>query len=382
MLPYGSQQITEEDIESVTKALKSRLLTTGPLVEKFEKKISEATGAKYVTAVSNGTSALHLACLASGLGEGDVAIVPAISFLATANAVRYCGAEVLFSDVDPNTGLLTQETLTETIKKAESRNLKIKLVLPVHLTGRTVDLQGIKGVCEARGIKIIADSCHAIGGDYKGIPVGAAKFEDIATFSFHPVKTIVTGEGGAITTYSEKIFEYAKKMRNHGIIKKNYKEPWIYEMQELGYNYRITDFQCALGISQLSRLKSIVMKRSYLVKKYNEKIGKISKYIKTPENFSKTDKIGWHLYSPRINFQKLGVSRATFMDRLREKGVASQVHYIPINKQPYYRKRYGNIKLAGAERYYKQTLSLPLHTNMEDKDINKVLRALKFAANT
>ena len=171
-------------------------------------------------------------------------------------------------------------------------------------------------------------------------------------------------------------------MRNHGIIKKNYKEPWIYEMQELGYNYRITDFQCALGISQLSRLKSIVMKRSYLVKKYNEKIGKISKYIKTPENFPKTDKIGWHLYSPRINFQKLGVSRATFMDRLREKGVASQVHYVPINKQPYYRKRYGNIKLAGAERYYKQTLSLPLHTNMEDKDINKVLRALKFAANT
>ena len=379
MLPYGSQQITEKDIDAVIKSLKSDFLTTGPLVEKFEKKICEATKSKYAVAVSSGTAALHLACLASGLGDGDVAIVPAISFLATANAVRYCGAEVLFCDVDPDSGLMTETTLANALEEAKNRNLRIKVVLPVHLTGRTVDLMKIKDICISRKIKIIADSCHAIGGELNGVPVGAAKIEDMATFSFHPVKTIVTGEGGAVTTSSEKVFKYIKKMRNHGMVRKKNKAPWMYELHELGYNYRITDFQCALGISQLSRLKSIVKKRNQLVSYYNERIEEISEHLKKPKSSSEPSRAGWHLYSPRINFKKLGVPRDEFMKRLLKKGVGSQVHYIPINAQPYYKKRYGYKKLDGASTYYENTLSLPLHNNMREEDVNKVLKALKFA---
>ena len=379
MLPYGSQQITEKDIDAVIKSLKSDFLTTGPLVEKFEKKICEATKSKYAVAVSSGTAALHLACLASGLGDGDVAIVPAISFLATANAVRYCGAEVLFCDVDPDSGLMTETTLVKALEEAKNRKLRTKVVLPVHLTGRTVDLMKIKDICISRKIKIIADSCHAIGGELNGVPVGAAKIEDMATFSFHPVKTIVTGEGGAVTTSSEKVFKYIKKMRNHGMVRKKNKAPWMYELHELGYNYRITDFQCALGISQLSRLKSIVKKRNQLVSYYNKRIEEISEHLKKPKSSSEPSRAGWHLYSPRINFKKLGVPRDEFMKRLLKKGVGSQVHYIPINAQPYYKKRYGYKKLDGASTYYENTLSLPLHNNMREEDVNKVLKALKFA---
>ena len=379
MLPYGVQQITEKDIEAVIRALKSKLLTTGPLVEKFEKKIAETTAAKYAVAVSSGTAALHLACLASGLGRGDVAIVPAISFLATANAVRYCGAEVLFCDVDPTTGLMTEETFNDAIEEATRKNLRIKVVLPVHITGRTVDLVKIKKVCASRKIKLIADSCHAIGGEYNGLPVGAARIEDMSTFSFHPIKTIVTGEGGAVTTCDEKIFQYLKKMRNHGMVRKKSKDLWVYELHELGYNYRLTDFQCALGISQLSRLKDTVKKRQQLVNFYNERIEELSEHLKMPKSSSQLTRVGWHLYSPRIDFKKLGVSRREFMKRLSDKGIGSQVHYIPINSQPYYKKRYGYRKLFGADTYYKNTLSLPLHNNMEEGDVRKVLRALKFA---
>ena len=257
-LPYGRQNIEKEDIEAVIEALNGDLLTTGPIVNLFESKFAKLTGAKYAVAVSNGTAALHLACLACGLGEGDVAIVPAISFLATANAPSFCGSKVIFCEVEANTGIMNAQTFEAAILQAKEKGLNVKVVIPVHLTGRPVDLTAIKKIAAANKIKVIADSCHALGGEIGQVPIGACKYEDFSTFSFHPVKTICTGEGGAITTNNKNLADFMKTMRHHGITKRSRENPWLYKMDRLGFNYRITDFQCALGISQLGKLEKMV----------------------------------------------------------------------------------------------------------------------------
>lgn len=377
MLPYGRQQIDEDDVQAVIDALKSDFLTTGPCVEKFETALCQATGADYSVACSNGTTALHLACMAIDLKEGQHAIVPSVTFLATANAVRYCGAEVLFCDVDPNTGLMTPETFRDALDKAKKQGFDVRAVLPVHLAGRPVDLAGIKQIADKHGIKVIADACHAIGGQYSDRSIGSAYFETCSVFSFHPVKTIATGEGGAITTNDASIAQRMREARHHNMIKEQGAAPWAYQMKALGYNYRMTDIQCALGASQLKKLERFVERRRALVQLYNQVFDDISPHIRPHHQMPESQNISWHLYSARIDFDALALSRQFIMEELRQRGVGTQVHYIPVHTQPYYRDRYGDLFLLGADEYYRTTLSFPLYPSMEDCDVDCVVNALR-----
>lgn len=377
MLPYGRQQIDEDDIQAVTQALRGDFLTTGPYVEQFERSLCEVTGSQYAVACSNGTTALHLACMALHLKEGDCAIVPSVTFLATANAVRYCGADVFFADVDPETGLITAESFEEALDKAKKKGLNVRAVLPVHLAGRPVDLKAIRDISDPDSIKIIADSCHALGGEYENSPIGSGNFEHLSTFSFHPVKTIATGEGGAITTNDKAMAQHMREIRHHNMVKDQDMMLWQYEMKALGYNYRITDIQCALGISQLQKIEKFVEKRRTLVDLYNSLLDNVSPHIQTHDQMPDDQKTSWHLYSARFDFEKLGISRQSMMKELKKRGIGSQVHYIPVHSQPYYRKLYGEISLAGADNYYKKTLSLPLYPSMTEQDVHHVIEALK-----
>ena len=374
MLPYGKQSIDSDDIGAVVETLKSDFLTTGPKVEEFEQALCAATGAQDAVVCSNGTTALHLACLALGLGPEDAVIVPSVTFLATANAARYCGAEVIFSDVNPDSGLLEASNLEDALAANSDKN--IRAVFPVHLGGHCVDMKAIETVARKHDIKIIADSCHALGGEYDGKPVGACAHEDMATFSFHPVKTIAMGEGGAVTTNNP---EWAKKMRTlrtHGMQKTPKIGPWSYDMQQIGFNYRASDIHCALGVSQLKKLGQFVKRRSELAELYTSLLKPLGNVILSPEG-GYENKAGWHLYAARIDFETLGLSRGEVMDALLEKGIGSQVHYIPIHTQPYYTDLYGQQTLSGAETYYNHTLSLPLYPDLKDEDVRYVVDTLK-----
>ena len=380
VLPYGYQDIDQDDIDVVSDALTGEFLTTGPLVENFETALKNLTDAKYAVTCSSGTAALHLACMALGIKRGDWVIVPSITFLATANAVRYCQADVLFCDVDPNTGLITPETLRNAIQDARKRGLKIKAVIVVHLTGRHVDLKKIKEITQVNKLELIADSCHAIGGAYDNMPIGKSYYEQINTFSFHPVKAFTTGEGGAITTNNEKLASAIRQMRSHNMIKDGSNEnKWQYVMNDIGYNYRLSDIQCALGISQLKKLKGFKQKRSRLVKFYNSKLKKFFPKITTPDRYGPTifESVNWHLYSILIDFKSLKISRGKFMENLRQKKINTQVHYIPVHTQPYYTKLYGSLNMPGSMEYFERTLSLPLFTKMHKDDIEIVVKALE-----
>ena len=376
MLPYGRQTIEQDDIDAVIDALKSDFLTTGPLIEQFEQKLCDITKAKYAVACSNGTTALHLACMAIGLQKGDYAIVPSLTFLATANAVRYCGADVIFCDVDRETGLMTAETLEQALSKAQEQNLTVKAILPVHLTGRPVDMQTIQSIAQEHGIKIITDACHAIGGTYQNQPIGSGHFEDMAAFSFHPVKTIAMGEGGAITTNNKAFADHMRTLRHHAMSPKDNGGVWEYEMKELGYNYRVTDMQCALGLSQLNKIENFINKRQELVTLYNQKLENLSSFI-TPHKQENDNQVSWHLYTIQVDFDGLGTTRSEFMAQLKEQGVGTQVHYTPVHTQPYYEDLYDKQELPGATHYYTHTLSLPLYPLMEEQDVNIVIKALK-----
>ena len=380
VLPYGYQDIDQDDIDIVSDALTGEFLTTGPLVENFETALKNLTDAKYAVTCSSGTAALHLACMALGIKKGDWVIVPSITFLATANAVRYCQADVLFCDVDPNTGLITPETLRNAILDARERGLKIKAVIVVHLTGRHVDLKEIKEITHINKLELIADSCHAIGGVYDNMPIGKSYYEQINTFSFHPVKAFTTGEGGAITTNNQKLASAIRQMRSHNMIKDGSNEnKWQYVMNDIGYNYRLSDIQCALGISQLKKLKGFKQKRSRLVKFYNSKLQKFFPKITTPDRYGPKifESVNWHLYSILIDFKALKISRGKFMENLRQKKINTQVHYIPVHTQPYYTKLYGSLNIPGSIEYFERTLSLPLFTKMHKDDIEFVVKALE-----
>jgi UDP-4-amino-4,6-dideoxy-N-acetyl-beta-L-altrosamine transaminase len=374
MLPYGRQCIEEDDIAAVAEVLRGDFLTTGPKVDEFEKSLCAATGAQHAIACSNGTTALHLAALALGLGEGDAVIVPSMTFLATANAVRYTGADVVFSDVDPNTGLMGSSHLQEAISRSGGKNLRA--VFPVHLAGQCVDLSALRPVAEKAGIKIVTDCCHAIGGTYNNNPVGSGVDEDMATFSFHPVKTIAMGEGGAVTTNRSDWAEKMKRLRSHGIIRRPEVGPWFYEMPELGYNYRASDIQCALGVSQMKKLERFVFRRREIVSLYDKAFADMAPAVMPPARAENCNP-AWHLYAVRIDFEALGLSRVEVMARLLEKGVGTQVHYIPVHTQPYYRERCGDFSLPGAKKYYERTLSLPLYPAMTDDNVLYVVEELR-----
>lgn len=373
MISYGQQTIDDDDIAAVVDVLKGKYLTTGPKVRAFEEGLASLTGAKHVIACANATTALHLATIALGIGPGDAVIVPSITFLATANSVRFAGADIIFSDVDPNTGLMSKTHLQDAFSRRGSLN--VKAVYPVHLTGQCVDLAALKSVADEHNIKIVADSCHAIGGHVNGYPVGACQYEDISTFSFHPVKTIACGEGGCLITNHDVIAATARKARSHGMESEPDAGPWAYTMRELGYNYRITDIQCALGLSQLKKLPRFANRRRELVAKYNELLNNIP-HLETIKTLPYGDAVR-HLFSVLIDFDAAGVSRAEIMTRLKNKGIGTQVHYIPVHTQPYYTRLYGQQRLAGAEAYYSRTLSLPLYPNLTDQNLQHIAQSLR-----
>ena len=391
MLPYSRQSIDESDIRAVAEALTSDWLTTGPKVEAFEADFAERVGADHAVCCSSGTAALHLALEAIWLSEGDRVIVPAITFLATANAARFLGADVVFSDVDPKTGLMMAEHAEAALEGTGGD--RIKAVLPVHLAGQCGDAAALQDLAASHGLKIIEDACHALGGCCRSggeiHPIGACSNSDLAAFSFHPVKAITTGEGGMVTCRNTDLAARLRTMRNHGMSRDervfqnaalafegDEPNPWYYEMEEIGFNYRLSDIQCALGLSQLARLDAFVAKRRLLAARYQRELEPLAPALR-PLARAPDCEPAWHLFIVLIDFDEIGMTRAQVMRALGERGIKSQVHYIPLYHQPYYRQRYGRRKLPGAEAYYARCLSLPLFPAMEEEDVERVCAALK-----
>jgi UDP-4-amino-4,6-dideoxy-N-acetyl-beta-L-altrosamine transaminase len=393
-LPYGRQQIDESDIDAVVQVLRGDWLTTGPAVKRFEQVLAQRVGAQYAISCNSGTAALHLACLALDLKPGVAAIVPTITFLATANAVRMTGAEVIFADVDPDNGLLTAATLEEAFARADQAGLAVKAIFPVHLAGQCPDLAALRHLAQARGAAVIEDACHAIGTyhacpDGSAAPVGACRLSDMAVFSFHPVKTIACGEGGAVTTNDPALKHRLEILRSHGMIRepadfhnqtlgfdaKGEANPWYYEMAEVGWNYRLSDIHAALALSQLSRLDHFVEERRSLAQRYDDMLAPLGRLL-APIRRSRGCLPAWHLYAVLIDFDELGVERSRIMNQLKQAGIGTQVHYIPVHRQPYYRRDNPGLELPGAEDYYRRTLSLPLFVGMTPADVKRIVGTL------
>jgi UDP-4-amino-4,6-dideoxy-N-acetyl-beta-L-altrosamine transaminase len=385
-LPYGRQTIEDDDIAAVNAALKSDFLTGGPLVNQYEAAFAAAVGAKHAVACNSGTAALHLAILGLDIMPCDIVIVPTLTFLATANVVRMAGAEVVFADVDPNTGLLTAETFEAAIA-TKKNNGRVRAAIPVHLNGQICDLRILEQIANKHQIALVEDACHALGERN----VGATEHSVAACFSTHPVKAIATGEGGVVTTAEENFAARLRQLRSHGMTRtpSNFKNtdlafsngtpnPWYYEMQEIGWNYRLPDVLCALGISQLRKLDRFATRRREIAALYERLLMPLASAIRPVSGANAVH--GWHLYAVRIDFQSLGIKRAHFMKALREEGIGTQVHYIPVHKQPYYRQLYGEISLPGADAYYQGCLSLPLFPSMSDEDVERVVSALSRIA--
>lgn len=393
-LPYGQQYIDDEDILSVVDILKSPYLTTGPAVNRFELAFAEITGARQAVVCANGTAALHIGAMALDLEPGDVVVVPAVTFLATANAARYIGAEVVFADVDAATGLMMPEHLDAAIARAPKRP---KAVFPVHLGGPCCDMPELARIAAGHGLQIMEDACHALGttGDMGGraFKAGDCAWSDLAIFSTHPVKMLTMGEGGVVTLNDDVRAERLRRLRSHGMTRElsqftnkglelasdGSANTWYYEMHEVGYNYRATDMQCALGLSQLRKMNKFVERRRALVARYRSALkqsGLASVSIPVPDSRLS---VGWHLFRVSIDFKTVGKDRQQVMKALRSQGVGSQVLYIPLYHQPYYRDRYGTMSLPGAERYYERTLALPLFYSMKDSDVDRVVNALSAA---
>lgn len=391
-LPYGKHSIDDEDVKAVAEALRSDFLTTGPTVDAFEAALTERMQVPHAVVCINGTAALHLAAAALEIGVGDVIIVPAITFSGTANGPSMTGADIVFADVDAETGLLTGNALEEAIEHAK-RIGRPKAVFPVHLNGQCVNMAEISGIAAANGLLVVEDACHAIGGAIPGpdgdeTPVGSCAWSDAAMFSFHPVKTIAMGEGGAVTTRDEGVAKRLRLLRNHGITRDpesfvdreaafgadGSTNPWYYEMQALGHNYRAPDINCALGLSQLKKLDRFAAKRAQLVAAYHEKIGALAPLVRNVTHPAKNTV--WHLYVVRIDFDAAGISRGDVMRGLAERGIGSQVHYIPVPDQPYWRNRVGQSRFPGAQAYYESVLTLPMFYDMNLSDVDRVLAAL------
>ena len=389
-LPYGRQCIDDADVAAVVAALRSDTLTTGPRVEAFETAFAKVVGAPHAVAVANGTAALHLALLTLDLRPGDVCIVPTLTFLATANAVRFAGGEVVFSDVDPDTALMRPQDLEEAIARAGDR--RVRAILPVHYAGQMADLSALAKIAARVGAVIIEDACHALGArDAHRTGAGACVDSAMATFSFHPVKTIACGEGGMITTADAITAARLRKLRSHGMERDldafvdptlardedGERATWAYEMPALGYNYRLTDIQCALGLSQLAKLDRFLERRRALVARYHEALAALGPHVIAQP--IEPGVPGWHLMVALIDYSAVGRSRSIVMRELRARGIGSQVHYIPVHRQPYYAQRYGPLDLDGAERFYRRCLSLPLFPTMLDTDVDHVVSALGAA---
>jgi len=380
LLPYGRQTIEDDDVAAVAAALRDDFLTTGPRVEAFEAAFAEYVGAKHAIACANGTAALHLAMLGLGVGQGEVAIAPSITFLATANCARYVGAEVVFADVDPETGLMTPATLEEAIGRRG--RLPVGAVLPVHLRGDLCELPALRKIADNAGAAVVEDACHALGtrtviSDLRAT-TGDNRWSDLAVFSFHPVKTMTTAEGGMLTTGDALLAQRLRHLRSHGMIRREGADPWWYEMPEMGFNYRLPDVLCALGLSQLAKLDRLVERRRALTRRYEAALAPLAMLARPAARPAWSDP-ALHLMTVLIDFPLAGRSRRQVVDRLRELGIGSQVHYIPVHRQPYYVSRYGEAHLPGADAWYARCLTLPLFPTMADSDVDRVVAALADA---
>jgi UDP-4-amino-4,6-dideoxy-N-acetyl-beta-L-altrosamine transaminase len=387
-LPYTQHHIEQDDIAAVVKVLSGDLIAQGAGVDAFERALAKVVGAVDGVACSSGTAGLHLALTALGVGEGDVCIAPAVTFVATATAARLCGAEVVFADVDPHTGLMTAETLRAAASRA---GRPVKVALPVHLGGRLCDMPAIASVADEMGFSIVEDCCHALGSATQANGrAGSCLYAAASVFSFHPAKTIACGEGGAVTTNDVQLADKMRRLRNHGCTREvrlfvdpalscdadGERNPWSYEHQELGFNYRMTDIEAALGSSQLGKLQRFSQIRRQLADLYDQELASAYPHIRPVTGQDGSD-LTLHLYTVCVNWAGLGVSRANFMNRLLESHIGTQVHYIPVYRQPYFAKRYGDMRLSGAEAYYESALSLPLFSSMEANDVQRVTQAIK-----
>ncbi len=390
-LPYSKQSIDKDDIKSVEKVLKSNFLTTGPEVLNFENKVKDIVGARFCVSCNSGTSGLHLASLSAGIAKNDNVIVPTVTFAATANAPKLTGANVIFSDVDPKSGLMTKEHFLDALNKCKKLP---KAVFPVHLNGHHVDLREIRDICLNKNILIIEDACHAFGGkiiDDKNnlVPTGSCHYSDMTVFSFHPVKAIATGEGGVVTTNNKEFAHKLKSFRNHGLTR-NVEEfsihelaydendkinSWYYEIQNLGFNYRISDINCALGLSQLRKLNNFINKKTELSNYYDKKIKENFNNIH-PIKKSKFGISGYHLYPILVDFEHFGFSKNYFMEKLKSFNIGTQVHYIPVHLQPLYRTNNSNTGFNGAKKYYRNVISLPFYPDLSHKDIDYIISSI------
>ncbi|HVP06885.1 MAG TPA: UDP-4-amino-4,6-dideoxy-N-acetyl-beta-L-altrosamine transaminase [Candidatus Acidoferrum sp.] len=393
-LPYGRHRVTEDDRKAVAAVLTSDWLTQGPAVGQFEGALSDCIGAREVVACSSGTAALHLAMLALGIGPGDAVVTSANTFLASASCARYVGADVAFADIDAETGNLSYSSVERLIREDGAHC--IKAILPVHFAGQPCDIVGIRNLATSHGARVVEDACHALGAEYcdngEWIRVGSCRHSDMTVFSFHPVKHVAMGEGGAISTDDPEMATRLRLFRNHGMRKDGFVDralattpdgrvnPWYYEMHELGFNYRLTDIHAALGQSQLMRLPQSLERRREIAARYDELIAKRFDPRAVRSLTKVTDvKHAYHLYVVQIDFDELEVDRATVMTGLREAGVGTQVHYIPVPLQPYYRKLYPSAseQIPETLSYYRQALSLPMYPELTDRDVENVVETLE-----
>ena len=393
-LPYGRQHVTPQDIEAVTRVLQSDWLTQGPTIAEFEAALGKAVSARHVVACSSGTAALHIAMLALGVGDGDVVVTTANTFLADANCARFVGADVAFTDVDPETGLMSLDSLAELL--AGDTEHRVKVIIPVHFAGQPIDLASVHRLAQEHGAAVVDDACHALGATYehdgKSYRVGGSDHSVMTAFSFHPVKHVAAGEGGAVATSDPDLAEKLKRFRNHGIVREGFENqemstspegeinPWYHEMPYPSPNYRITDIQAALGLSQLTRLDGSLERRRHLASVYDELLpqrfpGGAVVPLKTHSGKSHA----YHLYVVLIDFARYGVSRAAVMNKLREAGIGTQVHYIPVPLQPYYRKllQTSEEDFPGACDYYARALSIPMYPDLDEEDVNRVVGELE-----
>lgn len=378
MIFYGKQSIDENDIDAVVEVLKSDFLTQGPAIEKFEKCVAEYCGAKYAVAVTSATAALHISCLSAGLGKDDILWTSPITFTASANCGRYCGADVDFVDIDPSTYNMS---IAELEKKLQAAEIKPRVVVPVHLAGQSCEMDKIYKLSQKYGFKVIEDASHAIGADYKETKVGCCKYSDMTVFSFHPVKIVTTGEGGMVLTNDKDLYEKLVLYRSHGITRDpklmtgTADGPWYYQQIDLGFNYRMTDMQAALGYSQMQKVNEFVSKRRYLAKRYNELLKNING-IQLPDQNEDT-KSSWHLYVVRVDFSKISKTKNQIFAEMKEKGICLNLHYIPVHTQPYYE----NLGFKGgdfpnSEKYYEEALTLPLYYSLTDEQQDHIVKSL------
>lgn len=381
-LGYGRQSIDESDIDAVVAVLRSDFLTQGPAIERFEAALAERVGASYAVAVSSGTAALHIACLAAGVGPGDRGLTSAVTFAASSNCLLYAGAEADFADIDSD-GLGIAGVA---LRCALDQRPDVKAIVSVHLAGLAHEAAEVRALAGER--LVIEDASHAVGGSYAdGKPVGSGAYSDMCVFSFHPVKTITSGEGGAVVTNDAELARRLRMLRSHGIERDVSRfvggsahedgrpKPWLYEQQLLGFNYRMTDIQAALGLSQLQRLDRFLQRRRAISRRYDEAFSRLPHMRRPQSQTEQRARSGHHLYIALFDFAALRTTRTAFMLALREQGIGTQVHYIPVYRQPYYAKRYGldPARFPQAEKYYEECLSLPFYPGLTDEDVERVI---------